>query len=204
MNSKGFPDTLVIDPLSSYRIHVHTVPPVFIDSVGQTAGKHTTTGVDAPQGYLRVKFGNPNTSAKPPPVIVRKQNEMATLNVQYFEKTERYITGNYDLEILTLPRTYVERVNVKQSHTTDVVIPNPGLVIIHKATSGYGSLYLEEKNNLVWVCNLEEQSFNETLYLQPGNYRVVFRSRSSNRAMYSVERSFSVESESTSRVNIYQ
>ncbi len=52
MNAKGFPDTLVIDPNITYKIVVHTIPPVTRDSVVQTAGKHNTVGIDAPQGYL--------------------------------------------------------------------------------------------------------------------------------------------------------
>jgi Ca-activated chloride channel family protein len=204
MNSKGFPDTLIVDPLSDYRIVTHTLPPVVIDSAVQTPGKHTTVGTDAAQGYLRFKFSSNSLATKTTACIVRTAGDMQTLNVQYPEITEKYLIGNYDLEILTLPRTYIPKVNIRQSYTTDVVIPAPGLVIINKSTNGYGSIYVEEKNLLKWVCNLDGQSFMETLYLQPGSYRVIFRSRSANRALYTIERAFKVESEITNRINIYQ
>src|SRR5215203_1526351 len=56
LNSKGFPDTLVIDPNTTYKIVVHTIPPVSKDSVVQIAGKHNIVGIDAPQGYLLLKI----------------------------------------------------------------------------------------------------------------------------------------------------
>lgn len=203
MNSRGFPDTLVIDPLSNYRIITHTIPQISLDSVAQTAGKHTTVGTDAAQGYLRIKFSTPSQAIKTTPSIIRKNGEMNTLTVQNPDRTEKYLIGDYDLEVLTLPRTYVNKVNIRQSHTTDVVIPTPGLAIINKATSGYGSVYIEENNQLIWVCNLDEESYVESIYLQPGAYRVVFRSKSSNRALFTIEKSFFIESGISQRVNIY-
>ena len=203
INSKGFPDTLIVDPLSNYRIVVHTIPSVFIDSAGQTAGKHTKVGVDAAQGLLKVKFSQAYINSKNIACIVRKKGDMKTLNVQYPENIQKYLIANYDLEILTLPRTYVNNVNVRQSHTTEVVIPAPGLAIINKNTSGYGSIYLLEKNEMIWVCNLDEESILESLYLQPGNYRAVFRSRSANRSHYTIEKTFMVDSGTSIRVNMY-
>ena len=52
LNAKGLPDTLEIDPLLTYDIIVHTIPPVRKDTVKLTPGKHTIIGIDVPQGYL--------------------------------------------------------------------------------------------------------------------------------------------------------
>ena len=48
--------------------------------------------------------------------IIRKADDMQTLNVQTVESTDKYIIGKYDLEILTLPRMYVKGVRVIRKH----------------------------------------------------------------------------------------
>ncbi len=49
INNRGNPDTLVLDPLVTYRIKIHTLPPVYIDSAKVVPGKHTIFSADAPQ-----------------------------------------------------------------------------------------------------------------------------------------------------------
>jgi len=202
-NSKGLPDTLDIDPLITYDIVVHTIPQVTRDSVKLTPGKHTIIGIDAPQGYLAFKAGN-NSTLKYLPVIIRKSGSGATINVQQFDQVEKYLQGKYDFEILCLPRIIQKDVEVKQSQTTTVEIPLPGIAVIQKSTNGYGSLYLEDKSGLLWLYNLRDTpQQQETLYLQPGSYRVVFRSKFTNKASYTIEKSFRVEPGQTTNLKLY-
>jgi len=124
--------------------------------------------------------------------------------VQQFDQTEKFLTGSYDVEILCLPRILVNNVEIQQSHTTTVEIPLPGIAVIQKSTNGYGSLYLEDKNQLKWLYNLRDnQQQQETMYLQPGNYRVVFRSKYSNQSSYTTEKSFRVEPGQTVNLKLY-
>jgi Ca-activated chloride channel family protein len=192
-NAKGVPDTLDIDPLVTYDMVVHTIPPVRKDSIKLTPGKHNIIGLEAPQGYLTFKATG-NSTMKFLPCIIRAKGEHETINVQQFDQTEKYLTGTYDVEILCLPRISVKDVEIKQSHTTTVEMPLPGIAVIQKSTNGYGSLYTGEKGKMVWLYNLRDnQQAQETLYLQPGNYRVVFRSKYSNQSSYTIERTFKVE-----------
>ena len=203
LNARGLPDTLDVDPLATYDIVVHTIPPVTKDSVKLTPGKHTVIGIDAPQGYLTFKASG-NATMKYLPCIMRKSGQDQTLNVQQFDQVEKYIVGKYDIEILCLPRILVKDVEVTQSHTTFVEIPAPGIAVIQRSTNGYGSLYIEEKKGLTWLYNLKDnQQQQETLYLQPGNYRVVFRPKYSNSSSYTEEKSFRVESGQTTNVKMY-
>ena len=203
LNAKGLPDTLDIDPLLMYNIIVHTIPPVRKDSVKLTSGKHTVVGIDAPQGYLTFKTSG-NATLKYLPCIIRKSGQSQTLNVQQFDQVEKYIVGNYDIEVLCLPRVIVNDVAVTQSHTTFVEIPTPGIAVIQRVTNGYGSVYLEEKKGLTWLYNLKDnQQQQETLYLEPGNYRVVFRPKYSNSSSYTEEKSFKVESGQTTNVKMF-
>ena len=203
MNSKGLPDTLEIDPLLTYDIVVHTIPPVRKDSVRITSGRHNVVGIDAPQGYLGFKASG-NATLKYLPCLIRRKGSNEILNVQQFDQVEKYLIGEYEAEILCLPRIKVSGIDVKERNTTTVEIPVPGTGVIETSTNGYGSLYLEEGNELVWLYNLKDTpQHQETLYLQPGNYRVVFRSKYSNRSSYTVEKKFVVQQGQTTHVKIY-
>ncbi|HNS12562.1 MAG TPA: VWA domain-containing protein [Bacteroidia bacterium] len=202
LNTKGNPDTLVIDPLPVYKIVVHTIPPVSKDSIIFTPGKHTTVGIDAPQGYLFLKFDNP-AEFKKPLAIIRKHGEMKTLDVQEFHTTEKYLVGKYDIEVLTLPRINLENIDVSQSKTTTLQIPRPGMVTLMTNNQGYGSLYVEENGILKWVYNLDDNLTKETVVLQPGRYHAVYRPKNSKESLYTIEKDFSVVSGESNIVLLY-
>ncbi|MEI7727468.1 MAG: VWA domain-containing protein [Bacteroidota bacterium] len=202
-NAKGLPDTLDIDPLITYDIVVHTIPPVHKDTVKLTPGKHNIVGIEAAQGNLMFKASGNNT-LKYLPCIIRKKGDHETVNVQQFDQLEKYLIGFYDVEILCMPRIIVKDVEITQNHTTTVEMPLPGIVVIQKSTNGYGSLYLEGKGNLEWLYNLRDNpQQQETLYLQPGTYRIVFRSKYSNQSSYTTEKTFKVEPGQTINIKLY-
>ncbi len=204
LNNKGVPDTLVIDPLLTYNIVVHTIPPRSVEGVTLTAGKHTTIAMKCPQGTLDLNLEGRDRTVKDLKCIIRENGKMETLNVQQFGQTETYITGLYDLEVLTLPRMYIEDVEIKQSHTTTIEIPLPGIAVIDKKAAGYGGIYLEKDNKLEFVYNFKDSSLDrETIVLQPGNYRVIFRAKYSNRSVYTVESRFTVTSGKSVNVKLY-
>jgi len=202
INNKGNPDTLPLDPLPTYKMVVHTIPPVEKDSIELTPGKHSIIALDAAQGYLNLKTAGIN-DYKNLQFIVRKKGEMKTLNVQDATKTEKYLVGKYDLEILTLPRLLINEVDVSQSKTTSVQIPQPGIVNILTNGSGYGSIYVEEKNKLKWIYNIPENANRETLVLLPGSYRLVYRPKSAKESIYTLEREFKIESGSSASVKTF-
>lgn len=203
LNNRGMPDTLVLDPLIKYNIVVHTIPAVRRDSVEILPGKHTIIPIETPQGQLKLKLaGNRPLAVKDLLCIIRKNNEMQTLNVQSFNQTERYLTGKYDLEVLCLPRLIIKDVEIKQSTTTTVEIPMPGIAVINKIAEGTSSLYLEENNVMKWLYNLDSQKIMESLVLQPGRYHVVFRSKYSTRTISTIDKTFTIESGSTTTVNV--
>lgn len=204
MNHRGLPDTLVIDPLLVYNLQVHTIPPVFKDSIRLNAGKHTIIPLDAAQGTLNLKMESSTRQSRETHAIVRKAGEHKTLNVHYVNRKERYLTGRYDLEVLTLPRIYVEDVEINQSYTTSVEIPGPGIAVIQKSTNGFGSVYVEKENRLEWVYNLTEELTQESLLLQPGRYRVIFRAKFAKSSINSIEKEFEIITGKTSQVEIYR
>ncbi|MBT3648113.1 MAG: VWA domain-containing protein [Flavobacteriales bacterium] len=194
MNVKGNPDTLALDPVHTYRVVAHTIPPRSNDSASITPGTHTIIGINTPQGDLEFKMPGSNRELNNLKVIVRKSGEMNTLNIQSFDETIRYITGKYDLEILTIPRTYISDVDISQSHTTTIQIPQPGVVTFSKLGYGYGSVYVVNKNEQELVANLSLTKERESLSLQPGEYVAVFRPKQARESIFTVEKRFTVSS----------
>jgi Ca-activated chloride channel family protein len=201
INYKGNPDTLNIDPLLTYNMVVHTVPPVRVDSIVITPGKHTHIGASTPQGILDLQISNIK-GYKNVQAIVRKQGRTETLNVQDFNTQQKYLTGFYDLEILTLPRYIEKNVEIKQSTTTKIAVPPPGIVTFNATAAGYGSIFVERSGVLEWVTDLNSTLSRQTIALQPGDYRVVFRSKTSKETLYSKSIRFNVTSGSSTQVKL--
>ena len=194
LNHRGLPDTLVIDHLLNYEVLVHTIPEVRKDSVSIHPGKHTVIPINAPQGSLNLTIAGNWRTIRNLQAIVRKHGDHETLNVQNFGTSEKYLTGVYDLEVLALPRFMIDSVVVKQSTTTTIEIPLPGIVTIRKIVDGYGSLYVEDGNELKLIYNLDiSKDRIENLVLQPGNYRIIFRSKYAEKSAYTIEEKFEIE-----------
>lgn len=201
MNSRGLPDTIPIDPLGSYNLTVHTIPKIVKKDIELIAGKHTTIALDAAQGDLKLKMNGYN-EYKDLKSIVRLEGKSEVLVVQDFDKQQRYLTGKYDLEILTLPRTYIPAVNIAQSRTTTVEIPQAGLVSINSTSKGYGSIFHQKGEELVWVCNLSSISNRESIVLQPGTYKIVVRPTNSKQSIYTKEETFEIQSGQSTQVKL--
>lgn len=194
MNNRGNPDTLALDPAHIYRVVAHTIPQRSNDSAAITPGEHTIIGIPTPQGSLEFKMQGVNPEAAKLNVIVRKAGDMQTLHVQRFGEIQKYIVGKYDLEILTVPRTYISDVEISQSHTTTIEIPQPGVVTFSKFGHGYGSVYVKRPKGIELVATLSNTQERETLNLMPGEYMAVFRPIRARESIFTVERHFKVNS----------
>lgn len=199
MNAAGVPDTLTLDPFVTFDIVVHTIPPVLVDSVKVLVGKHLTIPAYVPQGTLLIKSSD---VAVKPNIVVHQNEKKEIINVQNVNKSEKYLVGLYDIEILTLPRIIVEDVKIDPDHTTTIDIPASGVVNLIHRSKGYGSIYLKKGDRLEWVYNLDENTQQESLYLLPGNYEVVFRSRGVYQTVYTSSKSFKVYSKRAQQVRI--
>lgn len=193
MNYRGNPDTIPLDPALKYDLVVHTLPLVHKENITIIPGKHNVIALDAPQGYLQLEMNGLN-EYKDLKCIVRKKDELGTFHIQDFSKVTKYITGDYDLEILTLPRTYIKNVNIKQSHTTKVFLPEPGLGIFFLPSNGVASIFEEKNNTLTLVYTFSTNTNRETIVLQPGNYRIVQRGANLKQVIYTKEKSFKITS----------
>ncbi len=204
LNYQNNPDTLYIDDYPTYKVVAHTIPPAESKEIKLTVGKHTIIPIDAPQGFLQInrQMGVYNYNEKVK-CIIRKKSDMQTLNVQMLNTTEKYIVGAYDLEILTLPRTYVSDNTIEQSKTKILDIASAGMLTVKCLEAGDGSILLEKDGKLEWVCNLG-MSTQQIFYLQPGNYRVEWRSKSLKGSIYTIEKKFNIRSDQQTNVELYK
>lgn len=197
MNARGLPDTIVVSPMFRYKLQVHTIPPVIIDSIVLRKNIHNTIQVKAPQGYLNFMLqGTISKSAAIERIkcLVHQPGSIQTINVQNMNSREKYLCGIYDLEVLTLPRIFIKGVNIEQSKTTDVMVPSPGILTINKGFEAYGAIFIVEDGHMKKIYELHIKERQETIALQPGHYRIVYRSKFARTIHTSVDKEFNITS----------
>ncbi len=207
INYRGLPDTLTLDPLRVYDLVVHTRPVSRLDSITLKTGMHNIIGLDAPQGRLQIRMtGSRTNMAKSLACIVRQKDSAQTLHVQYVNDIEKYRSGRYDIEILSLPRMIVRDVDIRPRQTTTVDLPMPGILALSRQGDGCASLYQmsdkpgTDREQLIHVFG--ETSRMETLYLQPGRYRVVNRPKYNLRTTATRDKEFTIEAGATTKITL--
>ena len=199
MNAYGVPDTLVFDPFTTFDMVVHTIPPVTVKSIKMTVGKHLIIPAYVPQGSLIIK--SKDNSVKPK-IVIKQRGKKNIINVQDINKSERYLVGKYELEILTLPRIIVGDLSITPNHQTKIDIPTSGLATISRRFKGYGSIYIKRGDELEWVYNLDLNKQQDAIYLLPGKYIVVYRNKGINETIKTKTRNFSIISGRSTLVKI--
>ena len=127
-----------------------------------------------------------------------------TVTAGTFGTRQKLLAGNYEVEALTLPRT-VRRISIKQGQEIAVTYAAPGTLNITSDLKGYGSLYqLNDDESQTWIYALPEGGTSKiNLPMQPGAYRLVFRTATSNGSKFTDVRNFSIRSGQTTSVAIF-
>ena len=205
LNIKGYPDTIPLDETKPYTIIANTIPPKQVNHVKLTIGTHNVIPIDAPQGGFILKRGtgayNANERVK---CIVRKAGTMQTLHVLNLNMYEKFIVGDYDVEILTLPRIYLKSVSITQTVTKSIDLEDAGQLKITTPDYGDGCILQEVNGELLWVCNIQANKTKQEITLQPGNYRVTFRSKALKQSIYTIEKRFTIRSNLQVAVDLFR
>jgi Ca-activated chloride channel family protein len=191
INPSGQPDTLAIDPAYIYNIQMHTYPPVWKNNVSLKPFVYNVVEKETPQGQLEVAVRGDTYKRKINCIVTRND---AWVHVQGNGESVKYLLGEYKLEILTLPVIIAEGVRVEQNKTTTIEIPAPGTATFQKATELYGGVYMPEGDQWIEIYELTNDNLRETLALQPGTYKVIYRFKNSNDMASTVEKIFEVNS----------
>ncbi len=204
LSTQGMSDTLEIDPLINYDVVAMTIPPVEKKNVTFLAGEHSVINLKTPQGTLYIKYLNNGTSsAKPYPVAIKKADNSQTINVQMINTKQKYLIGKYDLEVMTLPVLTLKGVEVGQSSTTTIEIPQSGYLRIEKQKSDIiGSIFVQKDGKTFWVRDITEDNLKETVELLPGVYTIVAKSRSALKSSKTFTQEIKIESNKTTNITL--
>ncbi|NLA25164.1 MAG: VWA domain-containing protein [Bacteroidales bacterium] len=202
MGQNSQPDTVHLDVLSVYDLKVHTVPPVYLDTLIVEANKLNVFNVPTPQGSLKINIPGNNPDYSNIKCIISKPALPGTIFVIDSNKEQSLITGLYNLELLTIPRLYFDAVEIKQDVDRLINIAEPGKAIINFRTAAYGSLCLEKGDALLNQYDFVPNQTNYTLYLQPGYYRIIYRDKNKKKTMHSLDYKFRVKSGETYIINL--
>ncbi|WP_055562692.1 vWA domain-containing protein [Hymenobacter sp. AT01-02] len=204
-DAQGKPDVLDIDALQSYDLVINTVPPVRQQNLPIRPGRANVLTYKTPQGTLWLQ--NPNLSPNPygtVQAVVRAQGSPATVVALSFGARQKLLAGNYEVELLTLPRQ-VRRIAVKQGQETAVTYEAPGILNIVTDLKGYGSIYkLNNDESQTWVHNLPDGGSSKVnVTMQPGVYRLVFRTKTATGSKFTDVRNFTIRPGQTTSVSIF-
>lgn len=201
LNEAGLPDTLILDPNIQYDLVVNTLPQQVKRGIKIFKNTHNTIELPTPQGQLKVVFNQPSRYDFVD-VRVMEKGKINTLNVQKFNQSQEYIVGEYELEILTLPRRY-STVKIDQSSLRTVSIDAPGIANFKAYKIVTAQVFeIKENNVFEWVCDLDEKTDNNTFILQPGKYMIVYRQKTLKSTSYTKQKDFNVYSNKTVTINL--
>jgi Ca-activated chloride channel family protein len=202
INRYGNPDTLVISPDFKYDLVVNTIPMVEKKDISIQKHTHNTIKVDCPQGFIKVQCPTCSNGTKEIPVRIMQENIQQTLNVQNLNSTIKYLTGNYDIEILTLPRS-TQKIKIQQSKTEVISIIAPGMFDFSFGAEYIAQVFLmKSDSNTEWVLNIDDKSKKGQFQLQPGSYKLVYRLKSQKSSSYTGEKTFKIDSNRTTTINL--
>ena len=203
-DAQGKADVLDIDALQSYDLVINTVPPVRQANIPIAPGKANVLTYKTPQGTLWLQ--NPPLTPNPYGTIraVVRTPDRTTVVAGTYGSRQKLLAGNYEVEVLTLPRT-VRRITIKQGQETAVTYDAPGTLNITSDLKGYGSIYqLNDDESQTWIYDLPQGGSSKiNLPMQPGAYRLVFRTATSTGSKFTDVRNFSIRSGQTTSVAIF-
>lgn len=189
MNPKGKPDTLTLDPNLTYNLEIQTTPPVWKNNVHLTPGALNVITQPSPQGFVKVAVRGESFKGKIN-CIIKQDGKIVTTQIS--NNQQKLLVGEYDLEILTLPVIKINGVKVEQDKTTTVEISAPGFVTFYKNEAIVGAVYEYKENQLTEVFELNDINLKESLALQPGKYKVIYRYLSKKEMTATKETEFEV------------
>ena len=182
IDSRYTPDTLTVDPLVTYDITLFTTPPTVLKRRQFKPGRVNRLNIGVEQGSLRLRTDGQRTNYQVPqyPVLVYRHGSNALTGRQLMGESRDYLTGNYDIEVLSFPTLRLENVAIVASSATDLTIPTPGVANISKPkVISSGAVFELKDGVLTFVCDLDPNKVNERILLMPGEYQLVVKPQSS-------------------------
>jgi Ca-activated chloride channel homolog len=202
LNYLGRPDTLHIDPIPTYTVRLHTLPALVKEGVHLEARKHNhVVFEEVKQGWLTPSFAREvMTDYGELQVDVFTSGSCERVYPMVLGERKQFLEGAYDLVFQTKPAVKVEGVVVREGQISPVSIPVPGTLLLNTGGAGYGGIFTEDSDEVVYRFDHGDPSGR--YILQPGEYRLIYRSRAAQSTEYARTRSFTIRSGRTSNLEI--
>ena len=173
LNASGMPDTLLLNPLGSYNLVVHTFPPVRKNNIELVVGLHNIISVDVPIGTLATLCSGSSITNNDAQVIIRNPNN-SILNVQDLNEKEDYLSNTYTAQILTAPH-FQKVIPVAPFTTFEQKIQNFGTLILSSLQTKRLTILYDANGQWKKAGEWTITTKAEPVKLQPGNYRLVYQ-----------------------------
>lgn len=199
------PDTLTVDPLVSYDITLFTTPPTVLKNKQFKPGRVNRLNITVDQGSLQLRLDGRRTNYQVPlyQILVYSHGKNQLVGSQLLGETKNYISGNYDIEVLSTPTLRLENVGIVSSSATDLSIPTPGLANINKPKAiSSGAIFELKEGVLTYVCDLNPNKVNERILLMPGQYMLVIKPQNSIEYRNVRTKRFQIESGQTTNIGL--
>ena len=201
LNRFQIPDTIALDPLYSYKLVVHTVPEVIVKGIKLIPGKHNIIDADTPMGELNLKIQGSLNKYTTINCLIKNNKESSIINVHKMNTTKKYLVGNYNLEILTLPIIKFDNIKINQSQITELIIPHFGTIELNKS-NGPAALFLKKDGKNIWLYDFDNDMTIENLNIQPGKYFISFRNIKSKSTANTIIKEFRIDSGQNIKINL--
>lgn len=165
-DAKGNSDTLFLSPVGTYDIVVYSTPPVRKNNIELTVGKHNIIAVDVPLGNISVIGNTPSNMT----LVLHSNGKI--LSQQNTNENKQYLTGVYETEATTLPKTILPKTYLAASTTKSIEIPAFATLSLSSLEPYSVSIIEEKAKELTTQFVLSEM---KQLQLQPGDYLLIFK-----------------------------
>ena len=201
LNRFGNPDTLYLDPAIAYDLKVNTTPPLLKTGITLEKHVHNTINISAPQGFIRLTSMKSNYNPRFEMRVIPK-GDSKTLLSQTYNDIYKYLIGTYEVEILTIPRIY-KTVEVTQAAVSTISIDAPGELAYTFNKPLIAQLFLQDKTGF-WngVYTFSDSSTAGKILIQPGTYKLVYRTKDMKSSGYTHEKIITITSNKTNTLNI--
>lgn len=197
-------DTLLIDPLHTYKIEVHTLPKVSYENVKLYPNKHNIIQINAPTGILNIQttlYKQAQTTETKVPYYIKMSNDSNYFHIGSCNQNQEYLYGNYDIDVLSLPITQFKNIQINQDSVI-LNIPLAGELAVYSKFPIHAALFTEINNELVNIYTFPPNSKQEILDLQPGNYSLLYRFDHNKKMIETQVKNFSIQSKETLIINL--
>ena len=138
-------------------------------------------------------------------ILIRKSGEKDLVHIQNIKETGKYLKGKYDLEVLTLPKTFLKGVSIEYKKTSKRTIEAPGLINIISPSFIFGTIYsLDEEKKESWVINLDTKNTTTKLAMQSGSYKIAYRSKRTSGSKYTDVKYFVIKSKIATSLKLFE